>query len=52
MEGQIKREGTESMTAKRERGDETGRVNDRQLCGSVKRPERKRETQREKNKGR
>lgn len=38
------------MTAKREREDEMGKENDRQLCGTVKRPERKRETQKEKNK--
>ena len=40
--------GAETMTAKREREDETGEENDRQPCGTVKRPERKRGTEKEK----
>lgn len=35
------------MTAEREREDEIGRENDRQLCGTVKRPEWKREMEKE-----
>lgn len=49
VEGQMKAEGTETMTAKREREDETGKENDRQRRGTVKRPERKKDTEKEKN---
>lgn len=48
----MKEQGTETMTAKREREYEMGKENDRQLCGAVKRLERKRETEKEKNKER
>lgn len=47
VKGWMKGEGTEIMTAVREREDETGKENDRQLCGTAKRPERKRETEKE-----
>ena len=52
VEGRMKGQGTKTMKAKREREDETGKENDRQLRGTVKRPERKTETEREKNKER
>lgn len=52
VEGRMKAEGTETVTAKREREDEMGKENDRQLCGTVKRLERKRETEKGKNKER
>lgn len=38
INGWMKGEGTETMTAKREREDDIGKENDRQLCGTVKRP--------------
>ena len=50
MKGWMKEEGTETMTAKRRRKNDTDNKNDIHLCGKVKRPKGKEGTEQENNK--